>query len=256
MITDQGGNIVWQWDNSDAFGNNLPNQDPNGTGNQFVFNLRFPGQYADVESGTNYNYFRDYDPATGRYLESDPIGLNGGINTYAYSLDSPLSIFDKFGLNVTMTCRPVKMFGKLGLSKPVHCGVFVWHWEVHCGKKYKIIDSQFSLPGGGTAPTNDPANQTYQDDRTAFNNPGGNNTNYDIPVPPQYSTSAAFDQAVTDSGNKYKQGPYELPGFGPNSNTAAHGIVSGAGGDPPEVPGAWSQGADPFPVAPVRTGQR
>ncbi len=39
MVTDQGGNIVWQWDNTDPFGNNLPNQDPNGTGNQFVFNL-------------------------------------------------------------------------------------------------------------------------------------------------------------------------------------------------------------------------
>jgi len=47
-------------------------------------NMRFPGQYEDQEMGTYYNYFRDYDPATAKYVQSDPIGLSGGINVYSY----------------------------------------------------------------------------------------------------------------------------------------------------------------------------
>ena len=98
VITDTNGNVVWQWDNSDPFGNNLPNENPNNAGT-FNFNLRFAGQYFDRETNTHYNYFRDaYDPALGRYTQSDPIGLSGGINTYTYVGENPISRVDPIGL--------------------------------------------------------------------------------------------------------------------------------------------------------------
>jgi RHS repeat-associated protein len=61
--------------------------------------LRFPGQQADPDTGFAYNYFRDYDPTLGRYIQADPIGLAGGINRYAYVGGNPLGHSDFKGLD-------------------------------------------------------------------------------------------------------------------------------------------------------------
>lgn len=93
------GTAVWTWDLAgEAFGNTAPHQDPDGDSTQFVFDMRFPGQLYDVVAGVNYNYFRDYQANTGRYAESDPIGLRGGVSTYGYVGGSPLMWKDQYGL--------------------------------------------------------------------------------------------------------------------------------------------------------------
>jgi RHS repeat-associated protein len=89
------GAIVWRWD-QDPFGTAVPNQNPSGIGS-FSYNPRFPGQYYDVETGLNYNYSRDYDSQIGRYIESDPTGLKGGNNTYAYARSNPEQLIDPTG---------------------------------------------------------------------------------------------------------------------------------------------------------------
>jgi len=97
-VSDEGQQVTWRWI-SDPFGNGLPEEDPDGDGQRFTLNLRFPGQYYDEESGLHYNYFRYYDPAIGRYVTSDPIGLGGGLNTYSYVLNNPLRYTDPRGLD-------------------------------------------------------------------------------------------------------------------------------------------------------------
>ena len=92
--------IVWRWE-GEAFG------DAEAQGPMEV-NLRFPGQYFDAETGQHYNYSRDYEPGTGRYVESDPIGLKGGISTYAYVTGHPLAFADPLGL---CQCRAANIPG-------------------------------------------------------------------------------------------------------------------------------------------------
>ncbi|MDP2027588.1 RHS repeat-associated core domain-containing protein [Sulfuriferula sp.] len=100
VITNTSNTPVWRWD-SEPFGSDAANENPSGLG-AFSYNLRFPGQYFDKETGLHYNYFRDYDPGTGRYVQSDPVGLAGGINTYAYAGGNPLGLIDPTGLDTAV----------------------------------------------------------------------------------------------------------------------------------------------------------
>lgn len=90
--------VVWAW-NSDAYGNGQPNEDVDGDGVATRIPLRFPGQIYDAQTQLSYNYFRDYDANLGRYAQSDPIGLVGGINTYTYGVGNPILLTDPSGLN-------------------------------------------------------------------------------------------------------------------------------------------------------------
>ncbi|MBT9512814.1 MAG: hypothetical protein IV104_10755 [Acidovorax sp.] len=109
-LTQSNGRVAWQWAYS-AFGDEQPTtaakrftsettNPTTGTTSipDVAFNLRYPGQYFDKETGLHYNYFRTYAPSTGRYTQGDPIGLDGGFNRFAYVGANPLKYVDPLGL--------------------------------------------------------------------------------------------------------------------------------------------------------------
>lgn len=108
LITNSANAKVWEWNNDDPFANNVPNDDPNSTGNHFEYNPRLSGQYYDKETGLFYNWNRFYNPATGRYDQSDLIGLAAGVNTYAYVENDPLNSVDEEGLASSKQRRTIK----------------------------------------------------------------------------------------------------------------------------------------------------
>jgi RHS repeat-associated protein len=97
-MTDATGTVAWSADYK-------PFGEATVTVSTITNNLRFPGQYYDAETGLNYNYYRDYNPALGRYIETDPIGLSGGINLFVYVANSPIKLIDELGLVDPTACQ-------------------------------------------------------------------------------------------------------------------------------------------------------
>jgi RHS repeat-associated protein len=152
-----GGTVVWRWElTGEAFGNTAPDQDPDGDAVPFVFDMRFPGQRYDSASGLNYNYFRDYSPGDGRYVQSDPIGLDGGISTYGYVGGRPLTAIDPAGLAafsiplapapgaVIPSPHPVVVAGAVGAG--IGMG-FNYAWEWAAGQAFGSSLYDWMNPG-------------------------------------------------------------------------------------------------------------
>jgi RHS repeat-associated protein len=242
LITNQVGQAVWQWDNADPFGNNAPNENPSGLGT-FTCNLRLPGQYFDQETNTHYNYFRDYDPATGRYPQSDSIGLSGGINTYAYVQNNPLSNFDPLGLEVYIMGKPAVAPVVAGSQDPTGYHLYLqlvpnypaafsnlngWSAQSN-GQISATLGGQpfgagFNLPYGNlrSAPNNDPSNAPFRQRVD----------------PPCGMSDTQFINLIIQASASYKNDlPYRpLPsGQSFNSNGYVAGVLRAAGVVPPQL---------------------
>jgi RHS repeat-associated protein len=105
VLAPTNGHKRWTWEAKEAFGMQAPVENPQNDGN-FVFNARFPGQWFDEETGLFQNGYRDYNPQTGRYMQSDPIGLSAGWNTYGYVGGSPVMFGDVYGLEKANLMHP------------------------------------------------------------------------------------------------------------------------------------------------------
>ncbi|NMO19480.1 hypothetical protein HPC49_27420 [Pyxidicoccus fallax] len=105
-VEDDSGRVVWWATRIEPYGHTEVSAD-----SEVELALRLPGHYHDVETGLFYNRFRYYDPALGRYLQSDPLGLAGGLNLYAYP-SNPLVHFDALGLMHTNRGNPNHVDGK------------------------------------------------------------------------------------------------------------------------------------------------
>jgi RHS repeat-associated protein len=97
--------VIWRA-SYEPFGLAAEELDPDGDGKQVRMPLRFPGQWWDFASNLHDNFYRTYDPATGRYLETDPIGQAGGLNLFVYAEDNPTGNSDPNGLQAAALALP------------------------------------------------------------------------------------------------------------------------------------------------------
>ncbi|WP_431686589.1 RHS repeat domain-containing protein [Hahella sp. NBU794] len=172
-MTDSAQNVVWKTQQT-PFGETVEET------SSVVQPLRFPGQYADPESGLSYNYFRDYDPSLGRYVQSDPIGLQGGLNTYGYVGGRPLIFIDPPGLQAIFNKDGVtfhayhKGDGSNETAKQGPHGDY--HVHINGGKK-KVVVIKKDGNGNVTLIPENPESLTNKE-KAVLNNLTGNEMKY------------------------------------------------------------------------------
>jgi RHS repeat-associated protein len=214
LVANQSGQTVWRWDQQEAFGVNVPDENPSGLGG-FEFPLRYAGQYFDKETNLRYNLFRDYDPSIARYVESDPIGLEGGLNTYAYVRGNPLVFYDPDGLEVRFICRRLG----IGERNPFqHCFVYVTCPTEGWTSTLSLYAGNGLWPRFGYRAANEgPDNPNAP---SQFNQP--------VSPPNQcLGDPCAYEKAIIRRFNSFQSGLVPYSALGPNSNSFAAGLITG-----------------------------
>jgi RHS repeat-associated protein len=139
-VNNSAGAQIWSWP---YVGNPFGEIAPTSTMG-YVLNLRYPGQYFDAESGLSHNDSRDYDSTLDRYIQSDFIGLKGGVSTYAYANNSPLMLVDPLG-QASPVCHAVLT----GIGAV--CGAYIGgSWGGALGGGAGALGGTTVEPGGGT----------------------------------------------------------------------------------------------------------
>ena len=200
------GTVTWQRV-SGIFGDTVTQL----TGTTAANPQRFPGQQFDPATSLHYNYYRDYDPATGRYVETDPIGLEGGMNVYAYVDGNPVNRVDLSGL------RPVDVY--IWPSDPGSGSV--GHVMVTEHNSRTVITSQFpEAPNQGHHIAGPNTKWTF--DQTARGE-GRDAIKYTIQVP----DDAGFDRVANAERGRRNWRP--LPWNSTNCSRAAVRELNGGG---------------------------
>jgi RHS repeat-associated protein len=153
---------------------NVPDENPSGLG-AFEFPMRFPGQYFDKETNLGYNLMRDYDPALGRYDQSDPIGLRGGLDTYTYVASDPIRFAD---LNGLIRNGPTQYNTPPPATAPVPMDM---EWKVSCIEL--CLDKDLIVTGGAEQKGHSKGSKHYSGDAADFgfpSNPGIQNQSNDF----------------------------------------------------------------------------
>ncbi|UXH78156.1 RHS repeat-associated core domain-containing protein [Roseateles amylovorans] len=148
LLIDMAGAQRWRW-LSEPFGTTPAEAVPSSI-ETLAVNLRFPGQNFDKESGLNYNYFRDYDATTGRYVQSDLIGLAGGLNTYTYVSGNPISKMDPLGLleNYTFDRRAGTVTHDCECSSKTSTTAFSGNYQYANRPEYEAFPEHGPIPAG------------------------------------------------------------------------------------------------------------
>jgi len=233
VIQTSNNTALWNWPIlNNPFGETAP------TGS-ITLNLRFPGQYFDAETGLHYNYFRDYEPATGRYVESDPIGLGGGISTYGYANASPGLFVDPLGLDAQVCCTGVALVGN-------HCFI-----NISTNGRSTTYGLQGPAPWG---------NSPVPGCGTIFINHGFDDVENSKCGP--MNSEPEVDECVVGAALQYENPtPYRAV-RGPNSNTFASTVAGRCNLKKPftfrpdpgwgQSPAPYAHGTSPFGPVPIR----